>query len=91
MAPTADNKTPVFATFGLVIIGVILALVLGGGKGPLIGGIVAGLGIIPACYGMWVGMQQETQTTMASSVLVFFVALLAAGGMLIWGIVELVK
>ena len=90
MAPKGDNKTPVFATFGLVIVGVIIALVLGGGKGPLIGGIVAGLGIIPACYGMWVGMQQETQTTLGASLAVFFVALFAAGGMLIWGIVALV-
>ncbi len=91
MSASPDNKTPIFATFGLVIIGVVLALVLGGGKGILVGGIVAGIGIGPACYGMYVGMQQETQGTLGLSILAFGVSLLAAGIMLIWGIVELVK
>jgi len=88
--PTPDNKMPVFVTLGLVVVGVILALVLGSGKGLLIGGVIAGLGFFTSLWGMWIGMQQETQGTLGLSILALLASLAATGIMVVWGIVKLV-
>lgn len=80
--PVPDSKTPALAAFGLVVIGIVIAAVGGLTHGSIGGGIVAGLGAIPACYGMWKGIQQETQTTLALSVGAVIVSL-GAGGVLI--------
>jgi len=67
--PTPDSKTPALAAIGLAIVGLVIAALQGSVlHGSLTGGIVAFLGVIPACYGMWKGIQQETQTTLALSV-----------------------
>jgi hypothetical protein len=50
--------------------------------GSIAGGIIAAFGAIPACFGMWKGIQQETQGTLATSVVAVLVSL-AAGGVLI--------
>jgi len=70
------------AAFGLVGLGLVIAIVSGLSHGSILGGIVAGLGVVPACYGMWKGIQQETQTTLALSVITALVAL-GVGGILI--------
>lgn len=87
--PTPDNKMPVLVALGFMAIGIILAVILGGGKGMLIGGIVAGIGAGVSCWGMWIGMQQETQGTLGLSILTFLASLGTTGVMLIWGIVKL--
>jgi len=51
-------------------------------RGSIAGGIIAAAGAIPACFGMWKGIQQETQGTLAMSVAAVLVAL-AIGGVLI--------
>ena len=66
--PVADSKTPALAAFGLVVFGLVIAAVQGLTRGSIAGGVIAGLGTIPACYGMWKGIQQETQGTLAVSV-----------------------
>jgi hypothetical protein len=66
--PVPDSKTPALAAFGMVVLGLVIAAIQGFGGGSIVGGIVAGLGAIPACYGMWKGIQQETQSTLALSV-----------------------
>jgi hypothetical protein len=80
--PVPDSKTPALAAFGLVAIGLVIAAVGGLVHGSIGGGIVAALGAIPACYGMWKGIQQETQTTLALSVGAVVVSL-GVGGVLI--------
>lgn len=80
--PVADSKTPALAAFGLVVLGIIIAAVQGITHGSIAGGIIAALGAIPACYGMWKGIQQETQGTLAISVLAVL-ASLGVGGVLI--------
>ena len=80
--PVPDSKTPALAAFGLVVIGIVIAAVGGLTHGSIGGGIVAALGAIPACYGMWKGIQQETQTTLALSVGAVIVSL-GVGGVLI--------
>ena len=66
--PVPDSKTPALAAFGMVVLGLVIAAIQGFGGGSIVGGIVAGLGAVPACYGMWKGIQQETQSTLALSV-----------------------
>ncbi|MEJ7597164.1 MAG: hypothetical protein WKG01_04575 [Kofleriaceae bacterium] len=63
-----DSKTPAFIALALVAIGIALAAVQGMVHGSILGGVVAAAGAIPACYGMWKGIQQETQGTLALSV-----------------------
>jgi len=80
--PVADSKTPALVAFGLVILGLAIAAVQGFTHGSILGGLIAASGAIPACFGMWKGIQQETQGTLATSVVAVLVSL-GAGGLLI--------
>ena len=66
----------------MVVLGLVIAAIGGFSKGSILGGIIAGLGAIPACYGMWKGIQQETQGTLAMSVGAVLLSL-AVGAVLI--------
>jgi len=77
-----DTKLPVLIAFGLAALGLLIGLVQGATHGSILGGIIAGFGAIPACYGMWKGIQQQTQTTLGLSLLSLLVAL-GVGGLLI--------
>ena len=82
--PVPDSKTPALAAIGLAIVGIVIAAAMNGGitHGSILGGIIAAAGAIPACFGMWKGIQQETQGTLAVSVIAVLVAL-AIGALLI--------
>ena len=80
--PAPDSKTPAMAAFGLVVVGLVIAAVQGLTHGSILGGIIAAAGAIPACFGMWKGIQQETQGTLATSVAAVLVSL-AVGAVLI--------
>lgn len=80
--PVPDSKTPALAAVALVVLGLVIAAIGGLSKGSIGGGVVAGAGAIPACYGMWKGIQQETQGTLAISVGAVLLSL-AVGGLLI--------
>lgn len=80
--PVADSKTPALVAFGLVILGLAIAAVQGITHGSILGGLIAAAGAIPACFGMWKGIQQETQGTLATSVVAVLVSL-GVGGLLI--------
>jgi hypothetical protein len=80
--PVPDSKTPAMAAFGLVVVGLLIAALQGFTKGSIAGGVIAALGALPACFGMWKGIQQETQGTLAISVGAVLVCL-AVGGLLI--------
>ena len=77
-----DSKTPAMAAFGLVVVGIVIAAVQGLVHGSIAGGIIAAAGAIPACFGMWKGIQQETQGTLAISVAAVLLSL-AVGAILI--------
>ena len=81
-SPVPDSKTPAMAAFGLVVLGLLIAAIQGFSSGSIAGGIIAALGAIPACYGMWKGIQQEGQGTLAISVTAVIVSL-AVGGLLV--------
>ena len=80
--PVPDSKTPALAAIGMVVLGLVIAAMGGFSHGSIVGGIIAACGAIPACYGMWKGIQQETQGTLAISVGAVLLAL-AVGGLLI--------
>ncbi len=80
--PVPDSKTPALAAFGMVVLGLVIAAIQGLTHGSIAGGVIAALGAVPACFGMWKGIQQETQGTLALSVGAVLVSL-AVGGLLI--------
>lgn len=80
--PVPDSKTPALAALGLVVLGLVIAAIQGFTHGSIVGGIIAALGAAPACFGMWKGIQQETQGTLALSVGAVLLSL-AVGGVLI--------
>jgi len=80
--PVPDSKTPALAAIGLVVLGLVIAAIQGISHGSIVGGIIAALGAVPACYGMWKGIQQETQGTLAISVGAVLLSL-AVGAVLI--------
>jgi hypothetical protein len=80
--PVPDSKTPAFVAYAFVAIGLAIAAVQGFTAGSIAGGIIAAAGAIPACFGMWKGIQQEGQGTLAISVIAVLIAL-AVGGVLI--------
>ena len=73
--------------FGLVVAGLVIGLAGGISHGSIPGGIVAGLGTIPACVGMWKGIQKETQTTLAISVIAVLAALAVAALLIVLRVV----
>jgi hypothetical protein len=80
--PVPDTKTPVLVAFVMVVAGIAIAAVQGIVHGSIFGGVIAAAGAIPACFGMWKGIQQETQGTLALSVTAVLVSL-AVGAVLI--------
>ena len=73
-----DGKTPVLISLVFIAVGIGLAAVYGVTHGSIGGGIIAGFGAIPACFGMWKGIQQEGQSTLAMSVACVLLALTVA-------------
>ncbi len=82
--PAADSKMSAMVAFGLVALGIVIAAIGSNGllHGSIIGGVIAAAGAIPACFGMWKGIQQETQGTLAISVATCLLSL-AVGALLI--------
>ncbi len=80
--PVPDSKTPALAAIGMVVLGLVIAAIGGFSHGSIAGGVIAALGAGPACYGMWKGIQQETQGTLAISVGTVLLSL-GVGGLLI--------
>ncbi len=71
----SDNKLPNLAALLCVIVGLLIGAVGGLGSGSFTGGVIAGIGSIPACWGIWSGMQQKTQTSLVWSILLLLASL----------------
>ena len=85
------SNMPAMIAFGLVIAGLAIGLAAGISGGSIAGGIVAGLGTIPACLGMWKGIQQETQTTLAISVIAVLASLAVGGLLIVLRVIDLIR
>jgi hypothetical protein len=88
MGAVPDSKVPVFIAFVAVALGVVIAALGSLAHGSIWGGVVAALGAIPACFGMWKGIQQETQGTLAMSVVAVLVALGVAGVLIVLRVIH---
>jgi len=82
--PVPDSKTPALAALALVAVGIVVGLA----KHAIAGGLIAGVGAIPACIGMWKGIQQETQGTLALSVGAVIASLGAAAVLIVLGVIS---
>lgn len=82
MAGTPRAQTPLLVSVAFVAAGVVIAALGGITKGSLLGGAVSALGVVPAAWAAWAGMQKETQGSLAMALLLVFVSL-GVGGLLI--------
>ena len=86
--PVPDTKTPVIVAFVMVVVGIAIAAAQGLLHGSILGGVSAAAGAIPACFGMWKGIQQETQGTLALSVTAVLVSLGVGAILIVLGLVS---
>jgi hypothetical protein len=89
--PEPDTKTPAMVAFAMVAVGLVIAVAQGLLHGSILGGVIAAAGAIPACYGMWKGIQQETQGTLAISVTAVLVSLAVGGVLIVLGVISLLR
>ena len=83
-------KVLVVVAFVMVVAGIAIAAVQGIVHGSIFGGVIAAAGAIPACFGMWKGIQQETQGTLALSVAAVLVSLAVGAVLIVLGVVHLI-
>lgn len=83
-----DTRLPLLITLLCVIIGSLIGVAGGSVVGSVVGAVVAALGAIPACWGIWLGMQQQTQTSLLGAILLLFLALGTAGLLLVLRLVD---
>lgn len=88
MAKPPSAQTPLLISLLLVAAGVIIAAIGGLTKGSIVGGLVAGAGVVPACWAAWAGMQKQTQGSLATALLMVFVSLGVAALLIIMRVVH---
>lgn len=87
-----DTKLPNLAALLCIIIGLLIGLIGGIGSGSMAGGIIAGLGIIPACWSMWAGIQnKESQAGLLWGILLFLGAAGVAALLILLKLVDWVR
>lgn len=70
-----DTKMPSMISAGFLVIGLLIAAIGGFSSGSVAGGIIAGLGVIPALWGIVNGLQHKTQTAVLAPFLLLIVNL----------------
>lgn len=92
MGTTPDSKTPVIIALACVAAGIVIAALRGSILyGSIGGGILAAAGAIPACFGMWKGIQQEGQGTLAMSVGSVLLSLGVGAVLIVLGVIHMVR
>lgn len=87
----SSAQTPIFVSLALVALGLVIAAIGGISGGSIAGGILAACGIIPAAWGAWAGMQQETQGGLAGALGMVFLSLGVGGILIILAIIDLIR
>lgn len=82
MTSTPKAQTPLLISLAFVGAGVLIATLGGITAGSILGGVVSALGVVPAAWAAWAGMQKETQASLGMALLMVFVSL-GVGGLLI--------
>lgn len=88
MTSSSKPQVPLLVSLAFVAAGVIIAAIGGITAGSILGGIVAAIGVIPACWAAWAGMQKETQASLGMALLMVFVSLGVGGILLLLRVVD---
>jgi hypothetical protein len=88
MADGSDSKLPALIAFGFVVLGLVIAAAHGLVHGSVGGGVIAAAGALPGLFGMFKGIQQDTQGTLAVSVLAVLVSLAAGAVLIVLGVIH---
>ena len=88
---TPDSKVPAFIGLALVGAGLAMAIVFGFTGGTIAGGLIAALGVIFGCLGIWKGIQQDTQGTLATSVMTVILALGVGALLIVLRIIDMIR
>jgi hypothetical protein len=88
MTTSPRVQTPLLISLGLVAAGVLIAALGGITGGSILGGVVAALGVVPAAWAAWAGMQKETQASLGMALLLVFVSLGVGGLLLLLRVVD---
>ena len=91
MANTPNTAIPNIIAFLFILVGLIIGFVEGISGGSIAGGIIAFLGLIPACIGTWGGMQKETQAQLGVSILMILASLGVAGILIVLRIIDWIR
>ena len=81
-SPAPSAQKPILISLAFVAAGVVIAALGGITAGSILGGAVAALGVVPAAWAAWAGMQKKTQGSLAMAILLVFVSL-GVGGILV--------
>jgi hypothetical protein len=83
-----DTKLPSMISAGFLLFGLLIAVIGGLTSGSIAGGIVVGLGVIPALWGIVNGLQHKTQTAVLAPFLLLVTNLGVAGLLIILRFVD---
>jgi hypothetical protein len=82
------TQAPLLVSLGLIAAGVIVAAAGGLTSGSIAGGVIAALGVVPALYGAWLGMQKETQGSLGLAILLVFASLIMGAILVLLRVVD---
>jgi len=88
MSDKPNASMPAMAAMAFAMIGLVIGAISGITNGSIGGGIIAAVGIVPACYGMFAGMQQETQSGLLMNIMAFLFATGVAGALILLRFVD---
>jgi hypothetical protein len=88
MTSSTRTQAPLFLSLALIAAGVIIAAAGGIASGSVLGGVIAALGALPACYAAWLGMQKQTQASLALALLLLFASLGLSGILVLLRVVD---
>ena len=92
MAPSSSaTQTPTIIAFALIAAGLVIGVLSGLGNGSFLGGVIAAGGAVPACIGMWKGIQQDNQGPLALAVAAVVAAIAVGGALIVLAIIGLVR
>lgn len=86
-----DTKLPSMISAGFLLLGLLIAVIGGLTSGSIAGGIVVGLGVIPALWGIVNGLQHKTQTAVLAPFLLLVTNLGVAGLLIVLRFVDWVR
>jgi len=86
-----SSKLPVLLTAMILLFALLIAAMGGITGGSVPGGIVAGLAIIPACWGIWSGTQNKGQGDLAWAIVLLLGAIGVSSVLIILAVIDWIR